>query len=499
MLFTSKDFIFIFVPLLILLIFCVVKFSKSHTLYKFSLIFFSLIFYGAWNLKFLIFFLTLVFLNFLIINFLIKFKIQNRSLPSFLLILFNLSILIYYKYFNFFLINLNSIFNIDYAFKNIILPLGISFIILQQISFIWTATDYKKKINLTDFLFFSFFFPQIIAGPILIYDDLKNQLSKKFFNISSAKIWQGIQIFFIGFFKKVFIADKLAIWVTAFNDSNSTSIDYFISVVAYGFQIYFDFSAYSDMAVGLALIFGLSIPVNFFSPLKSKSISEFWQRWHITLTRFLENIVYFPLILSLGRIFKINSPIKGIVIISLTTIITFFASGFWHGAGWNYVAFGLYHGFFVILHRMYLFTVVQNKQNTIINIILPNYLKILITNIVVLLSWVLFGSADLTSAINYYQSLFNIFDGSWKLIFSMDYAFRLLTLTFLFIVCTFLPNSYQLINYRFKQKKYTCSKKISNLIFELRKKYVDLFIIVIVLVYWTRISFENKAFIYYQF
>ena len=253
------------------------------------------------------------------------------------------------------------------------------------------------------------------------------------------------------------------------------------------------------MAVGLALIFGLSLPVNFFSPLKSKSISEFWQRWHITLTRFLENIVYFPLILSLGRIFKINSPIKGIVIISLTTIITFFASGFWHGAGWNYVAFGLYHGFFVILHRMYLFTVVQNKQNTIINIILPNYLKILITNIVVLLSWVLFGSADLTSAINYYQSLFNIFDGSWKLIFSVDYAFRLLILTLLFIVCTFLPNSYQLINYRFKQKKYTCSKKISNLIFELKKKYVDLFIIVIILVYWTRISFENKAFIYYQF
>ena len=499
MFFVSKEFVFIFIPILAALSFFVVKSLKNKDLYKYILIFFSIIFYGVWSIKFLTFFLTLILLNYYIINFLIEYKVNKRNLLSLVLILINLSILIYYKYFNFFIANLNFTFNLSYNFKNIILPLGISFIILQQIGFIWTSSTYKKQINLSDFLFFSLFFPQIVAGPILIYEDIKIQISKKFLNINQDNIWKGIQIFFIGFFKKIFIADKLNLWVTSFDDKSLMSIDYFVSVFAYGLQIYFDFSAYSDMAVGLALIFGLSIPVNFLSPYKSKSISEFWQRWHITLTRFLENIIYLPLILNLGRFFKITTLAGSLTVISLTTIITFFLSGFWHGAGWNYIAFGLYHGFFVVLHRLYASTNILNSKNKLMYVFNSIYLKIFATNIIVFLSWVLFRSSDLPSAINFYYSLFDIFDGSWKLIFSEKYISRLTALSFLFSLCIFLPNSYQLTSYRFKEKKYLCSNRVNKLITIFKKYYLDLLIIITIIFYWLRVSLENKSFIYYQF
>ena len=168
------------------------------------------------------------------------------------------------------------------------------------------------------------FFPQIIAGPILIYDDLKNQLSKKFFNVNYNNIWKGAQIFFIGMVKKVYIADKLNYWVISFENPNLLSLDHFVSILAYGLQVYFDFSAYSDMAVGLALIFGFTIPINFFSPFKSRSISEFWQRWHMTLTRFLENLIYFPTILSsqpfdFGKLLKFVLQVQ----IKLTCLVYF--------------------------------------------------------------------------------------------------------------------------------------------------------------------------------
>lgn len=500
MIFFSKEFLFIFIPILSVLSLFVIKFSKSSYLYKYLLIVFSLIFYGAWSIKFLFFFVILILCNYYYIDFFIrKINTEERKFYSLILIVLNLSILIYYKYTNFIINNLNFAFDLSYNLKNIILPLGISFIILQQIGFIWTATSFKKNIKLSNFLLFSMFFPQIIAGPILIYDDLKNQLSKKFFNVNYNNIWKGAQIFFIGMVKKVYIADKLNYWVISFENPNLLSLDHFVSILAYGLQVYFDFSAYSDMAVGLALIFGFTIPINFFSPFKSRSISEFWQRWHMTLTRFLENLIYFPTILNLGRYIKNKLNINNLLIVAFAISLTFFISGFWHGAGWNFIAFGLYHGFFVILHKFYSYYFVKNSNSKFKIFLNLNISKLLITNIIILLGWVLFRSSDFNSAINFYYSLFSFFDGSWASIFDKEYFVKIITLIILFIACFTLPNSFQLISYKFKDKKYSCSKKINKMLSKISNYYLDIIIIFGLILYWLRTTFSNQPFIYYQF
>lgn len=500
MYFISKEFFFIFIPVLSIISFFIINISNSSTNYKYLLILFSFIFYGVWSVNFLFFFVLLILFNYLCISSFIKFRlIENRKIYSTILILINLSILIYYKYTNFIINNLNFVFNFSYNLKNIILPLGISFIILQQIGFIWTSVSLKKNIKLSNFLFFSMFFPQIIAGPILIYDDLKNQLSKKFFNLNIKNIWKGAQLFFIGMVKKVYFADNLNYWVTSFENPNTFSIDHFISLTAYGLQIYFDFSAYSDMAVGIALIFGFYIPINFNSPYKSRSISEFWQRWHMTLTRFLENLIYFPSILNLKRYLNKKFFNNNLIIIIFATLLTFFASGFWHGAGWNYIAFGLYHGFFVILHRLYINYYINLNSHPMMNFLNLSFSKLIITNIIILLSWVMFRSSNFASAINFYSTLFDIFDGSWNLIYNKEYYLKILVLFILFIACFTLPNSFQLISYKFKEKKYSCSNKFKNFVKIINKYYVDVIVISIIILHWLRVTFSNQVFIYYQF
>ena len=292
MLFFSKSFLFIFFPILAILSYLSVSLFKNLRLYKVILIIFSIIFYGVWSYKFLLLFLALIYFNFTLTNSLIGLQDKKKYLYVIFGIIANLFVLIYFKYFNFLIENINQIFSLSFNLKNIILPLGISFITFQQISYLVNSLNFTKRKKLIDFFFFSMFFPQIIAGPILIFNDIDNQLKKNFPFLRVENIWKGIQIFFLGVFKKIFIADNLEPLVSkVFDQSLLTefgSIDMFIGLVAYGLQLYFDFSAYSDMAIGLALIFGIVLPINFNSPYKSQSISEFWGRWHITLNRFLE-------------------------------------------------------------------------------------------------------------------------------------------------------------------------------------------------------------------
>ena len=313
-------------------------------------------------------------------------------------------------------------------------------------------------------------------------------------------IWKGIQIFFLGVFKKIFIADNLEPLVSkVFDQSLLTefgSIDMFIGLVAYGLQLYFDFSAYSDMAIGLALIFGIVLPINFNSPYKSQSISEFWGRWHITLNRFLENLIFLPLSLKFKRTISDNKY-SNVKIVVYATLITFLISGIWHGAGWTFILWGLYHGIFVGFHRVYnLFkNSNQNNKTTSIKIIFNT----LLTNIVVFLSWVLFRSNDLGSALEFYTILFNFLDGSWIRILEFENIKSFLILLSLLFCCLFLPNSFQVINYKFQSKKYFPSKFFEKLLIKIRKYYIDLFLIAFLLIYYLRFSFENKPFIYYQF
>tara|TARA_B100000963_G_scaffold328846_1_gene317749 strand:+ start:12 stop:1049 length:1038 start_codon:yes stop_codon:yes gene_type:complete len=344
------------------------------------------------------------------------------------------------------------------------------------------------------------FFPQIIAGPILIFSDVDQQLKKNFPSLRIENIWKGFQIFFLGIFKKVFIADNLEPLVSKVFDQNLTaeigSIDTTLGLLAYGLQLYFDFSAYSDMAIGLALIFGISLPINFNSPYKSQSISEFWGRWHITLNRFLENLIFLPLSLKFKRFFSENK-FSNLKIIIYSTLITFLVSGIWHGAGWTFILWGFYHGIFVSIHRIYSLRNINTKNNN------PSkgkiFFNILLTNFIVFLSWVLFRSHDLGSALEFYSILFNIFDGSWVQILQIDNLKSFLIVTLLLLCCLILPNSFQIINYKFQSKNYIPDKFFKSLIDKSRKYYFDLLMIIFLLLYYLRFSFENKPFIYYQF
>lgn len=503
MLFFSKEFLFIFLPSVLILYLFIIKFLNNYKIYKLLLILVSMIFYGFWSFKFLLFFIFLIGFNYFSVFFFQKFEKEQRSFFSLLLIFINIFILIYFKYYNFLIENINQVFELSFNFKNIILPLGISFITFQQIGFIWASIEKRKTNNFKDYLLFSIFFPQIIAGPILIFEDVNYQFKNNFPNMKVKNIWRGIQVFSIGLFKKVFIADKLSPWVNVIFESDLSSVgslDLFIGALSYGFQLYFDFSAYSDMAIGLGLIFGLSLPVNFLSPYKSQSISEFWTRWHITLNRFLESLIYFPLSLKVRRYFKENKFSDSVIVIFVSTIITFFVSGLWHGAGWTFILWGLYHGFFVSLHRTYAhiktnyFTNIYSDENSSILIVR----NIFLTNIVVFLSWIIFRSENLDFVINYYQILFSFFDGSWSLFFDNSYLYKLIVLFILIITCLVMPNSYEIINYKFK-KQFSRPKKFIRMLFLIEKYYLDLIFILILISYYVRFSFENEQFIYYQF
>ena len=501
MLFFSKSFLFIFIPILVIFSLISLKLLKNLRFYKFILILFSIIFYGLWSYKFLILFLSLITFNYAVTNYLINYQKNKKFYYIIFTIIINLSLLIYFKYYNFLLENINQLLNLSFNFKNIVLPLGISFIIFQQIAYLINSLNFTKKNKFIDFIFFSMFFPQIIAGPILIFSDIDQQLKKNFPLLNQDNIWKGIQLFFLGVFKKVFIADNLEPWVTKVFDQNFTqdigSIDMFIGLLSYGLQLYFDFSAYSDMAIGLALIFGITLPINFNSPYKSQSISDFWNRWHITLSRFLENLIFLPLSLKFKRLFTKDSFTNNAKIIAYSTMITFFVSGIWHGAGWTFILWGIYHGLFVTAHRLY--CIFKKPINTVPNSKSKIFINIFLTNLVVFLSWVLFRSHDVSSALNFYYALFNIFDGSWLNIANVEKLKSLTILSFLLISCYILPNSYEIINYRFKTKIFSVKKPFKILINYTRKYYLDLIIIVTFIFFYLRLYVENKPFIYYQF
>ncbi len=245
----------------------------------------------------------------------------------------NLGILFFFKYFDFFLTNINKLFSQSFSYLNIILPLGISFYTFQQISYV--ADVYKgnaQAYNFIDYALFVTFFPQLIAGPIALHTEMVPQFqNKKNYAINTDNLAEGIYDFSCGLAKKVLIADKLGQAVDAGFASieNLTTGTAWIVMLAYTLQIYLDFSGYCNMADGIAKMFNFTLPVNFNSPYRSKSIPEFWQRWHMTLGRFLRQYIYFPL----------GGNRKGKFRTYLNTLVVFLISGLWHGANWTFIYF----------------------------------------------------------------------------------------------------------------------------------------------------------------
>ncbi len=343
MLFNSLEFLFIFLPI-VLLLFYVVNFYKLTDKNN-ILIFSSLIFYSFWIFNYIYLILAIVISNFLFGKKLIKTKSFKVLLCS---ILFNIILLLFFKYFDFLIKNINFIFNSNFKELRLPYPLAISFITFQNIIFLIDCYDSQiKKITFKKYAVFSLFFPQLIAGPITRFNLMNDQFSKKIFSFNYNYLSKGIFIISIGLFKKIVIADKLAILVNQNYDSLSqlSSLEAWISSICFTLQFYFDFSGYADIAVGLALLFMIQIPFNFNSPLKSTSIIEFWQRWHLTLTSFLTNYIYIPILKNL-KVINIKN-------IAISTTITFFIAGLWHGPSWNFIFFGLWNGVLLIINQIF--------------------------------------------------------------------------------------------------------------------------------------------------
>ena len=396
MFFNSYQFLFIFLPTVL------IGFWSLKSKYRVGfLIISSIIFYAVWSWLHL-----LILLSSITINFWFAKKISSNYNRNWLIfaIIINLLPLIYFKY----SLGVN---------ESMVLPLAISFYTFQQIAFLIDL--YQKRIILDGFIkyiFFVMFFPQLVAGPIVHYNQLISQVNSGILSrLNIELIEKGILIFSIGLFKKVALAD------TFFIISNSQ--DSWAGVFAYSFGIYFDFSAYSDMAIGLAMLFGIILPINFNSPYKADNLVEFWRRWHITLSEFLKYYIYIPL----GG----NRNGKGREVASL--ILTMSIGGVWHGAGWNFLLWGTAHGIFLVI--VHILPSSKDKDYFILNI-----LKIVVTFITVSLLWVLFFSHSINEAFEYYKILFT-FD------FKMISPKIIIELLIGFIIIWVMPNSIEISRY----------------------------------------------------
>ena len=386
MLFSSPVFLFLFLPFSLLVYYITPKRYKNLLLLILSLGFYT------WGEKQLVVLIILSAFTDYFAGLIIASGKKKAGL--YLSICFNLGILAYFKYANFALTNINAVleyFNLNvFYFKSVILPIGISFYTFQTMSY--TIDVYRGHVkanrNFIDFATYVTLFPQLIAGPIVRYSEIETELKQR--SISLNTFNQGIQRFIIGLAKKMIIANNCAIFADAafsLTGSQSSALISWIGIIAYTLQIYFDFSGYSDMAIGLGKMFGFNFPENFNFPYISKSIREYWQRWHMTLSQWFKDYLYIPL----GGNRLSNSRTY------LNLFIVFLLTGLWHGASWNFIIWGIFHGLFIVLERFGL-SKFLNKQ-----VIFSH----LYTLLVILFGFVIFRSENIDYAANYFKSLFN--------------------------------------------------------------------------------------------
>ncbi|QSA96968.1 MBOAT family protein [Methylococcus sp. EFPC2] len=347
MLFNSYAFIFVFLPVTALGFFLLG--ARSARLAAGWLALASLFFYGYWSPVYVLLLLASIGFNFLAgrrLADLAGSTAGKRLLTG--AIAANLGLLGYYKYANFFVDNFNALFGSDVLLGQIVLPLGISFFTFTQIAFLVDAyRGEAKEYRFVHYVLFVTYFPHLIAGPVLHHKEMMPQFAQAAtYRPSHESLAVGITLFSMGLFKKVVLADNVAVYVAPVFDAaaHGTSLSFFDAwggALAYTLQLYFDFSGYSDMAIGLSRLFGIRLPLNFDSPYRAENIIDFWRRWHMTLSRFLRDYLYIPL----------GGSRKGPVRRYLNLMVTMLLGGLWHGAGWTYVIWGGLHGFYLMVNH----------------------------------------------------------------------------------------------------------------------------------------------------
>jgi alginate O-acetyltransferase complex protein AlgI len=436
-LFNSIEFILLFLPAVLLGYWFCVTFLKENSA-KYWLIASSLFFYAWWEVSYLLIIVLSMVINYRVGVLIFHFEKFKRVL-LFISILANLGVLGYYKYSNFFIDQINIGLGYGLEFEKVLLPLAISFFTFQQIAYLVDASRGEvKSYGFIDYCLFVAFFPQLIAGPIVHHSQVMSQFKNSMVKgLDPQKISLGVLVFIMGLFKKVVFADGISefsspVFLKLGEGQLLSSFDAWSGALGYTLQLYFDFSGYSDMAIGVAMIFGIILPINFNSPYKALSIIDFWRRWHITLSNFLRDYVYFPL----GGNKKGNSRRY------FNLLLTMLIGGLWHGAGWGFIFWGLLHGLFLILNHYWNFI---KMKFTIFPDGLPFGVSRIITILCIIFSWVFFKVENFNDALSMLASMLIIERVFYfEMISNAEFS---LGLVFLFSIVLWMPNTATIVNY----------------------------------------------------
>jgi alginate O-acetyltransferase complex protein AlgI len=423
MVFSSITFLIYFLPVFLL--------AYHLTPNKFKnacILIFSIVFYAWGGPKFIFVLLGTTFLDFILVSKMHEAK-SNRAKKQLLVIslLMNLGLLFYFKYSNFFIDNINEVLSLagvkEITWLKIVLPIGISFYTFESVTYVVDVYRgiHKPLKNFWNYQTYILLFPKLIAGPIVRYHDIADQITDREKNYTSDVKLSGFYTFCIGLAKKVIIANTIGVqaddvFKLSINEIDSAAA--WVGAISYSFQIYFDFSGYSDMAIGICKMIGIRLPENFNNPYLSSSITEFWRRWHMTLGLWMKNYLYIPL----G-----GNKVKSKLYRNL--FIVFLLSGLWHGASWNFILWGAFHGLFLVLERLFLLSF-YNK--------IGKLLSTLITFLIVVVGWVYFRIEDLTYANHVVKSMFSFNFSDGKFALHNDFYFSL-CLSILFSFFAFIP------------------------------------------------------------
>ncbi|GAA0729272.1 MBOAT family protein [Clostridium malenominatum] len=389
MIFSSLVFIFKFLPITLL-----IYYLSPKSLRNFVLLLASLVFYG-WGepvyISIMIFSTVFDYFNGLLIH---KYR-EHKAIPKLVLInsmVVNLGILFFFKYYNFMVLNINNLLGVSISTSPLPLPVGISFYTFQTMSYvidIYLKTAPIQK-NIISFGAYVAMFPQLVAGPIVKYGDIHKQLNER--KESLQKFGEGTEIFIIGLCKKVLLANNIGLLWTNVKGTSFTelsTISAWLGIIAFTFQIYFDFSGYSDMAIGLGKMLGFDLDINFNYPYISKSITEFWRRWHISLGSWFREYVYIPLGGNrLGKYKHLRN-----------LFLVWFLTGFWHGASWNFVLWGLYFGTILVLEKYFILKWLQSK---------PKFISHIYAILLIIIGWVIFDFDKLANISSFLSIMFGV-------------------------------------------------------------------------------------------
>jgi len=410
MVFSSTIFLCVYLPLVLLGYYICPK--KGRNLF---LLIASLVFYAWGEPKYVFLMIFSILVNYIFGRLMDKHRENKKRLKLMLVlsVVIDIGLLSVFKYTDFIITNVNAIFGANFDLLNIALPIGISFYTFQAMSYTIDVyrNDVRVQKNLIDFGMYITMFPQLIAGPIVRYADVQDQLAER--SVTTADFSEGIMRFVVGLGKKVLLANQMgAVWSDIYALGGDVSaLMAWTGAIAYTFQIYFDFSGYSDMAIGLGRMFGFKFPENFRYPYQSVSITDFWRRWHITLSTWFKEYLYIPL----------GGNRRGLARQALNLLIVWSLTGFWHGAGWNFVMWGLYYFVILFIEKLFLLKALDK---------LPKFFRHVYALLLIIIGWVIFASDDVSVLLPFLGSMF----GANGAVGGMD-VYTLLTKAVLLIIC----------------------------------------------------------------